>query len=59
MEHSNELFAAAVAAGYLYASGLPVRFTAKEAADLVDQVLAGPVDVRALAAVLKDWTERS
>jgi hypothetical protein len=37
LEHSNELFGATVAAGYLHASGLPVRFTTKEAADLADQ----------------------
>lgn len=36
LEHSNELFGATVAAGYLHASGLPVRFTAKEAADLAE-----------------------
>lgn len=59
LEHSNELFGATVAAGYLHASGLPVRFTAKEAADLADQVSAGQVDVRALAAALKEWTERT
>ncbi|WP_327731319.1 fic family toxin-antitoxin system, toxin component [Streptomyces sp. NBC_00487] len=59
LEHSNDLFGATVAAGYLHASGLPVRFTAKEAADLADQVAAGQVDVRALAAALKEWTERA
>ncbi|WP_420802707.1 fic family toxin-antitoxin system, toxin component [Streptomyces cavernae] len=59
LEHSNELFGATVAVGYLHASGLAVRFTAKEAADLADQVSAGNVDVRALAAALKEWTERS
>ncbi|MFH8701888.1 hypothetical protein [Streptomyces chartreusis] len=53
LEHSNELFGATVAAGYLHASGLPVRFTAKEAADLADQVSTGQVDVRALAGALK------
>ncbi|MGW9024086.1 fic family toxin-antitoxin system, toxin component [Streptomyces sp. NPDC055722] len=59
LEHSNELFAATVAVGYLHASGLPVQVTAKEAADLADQVLAGHMNVRALAAALKEWTERS
>ncbi|MEU4493737.1 hypothetical protein AB0F96_09870 [Streptomyces sp. NPDC023998] len=52
-------FGATVAAGYLHASGLPVRFTAKEAADLADQVSAGHLDVRAPATALKEWTERS
>ncbi|MEJ8640105.1 fic family toxin-antitoxin system, toxin component [Streptomyces sp. MS2.AVA.5] len=59
LEHSNQLFGATVAAGYLHASGLPVRFTAKEAADLAEQVSAGRLDVRALAAALKEWTGRS
>ncbi|MFF4763201.1 fic family toxin-antitoxin system, toxin component [Streptomyces sp. NPDC001292] len=58
LEHSNELFGATVAAGYLHASGLPLRFTAKEAADLADHVSAGNVDVPALAVALKEWTER-
>ncbi|MER5228073.1 MULTISPECIES: hypothetical protein [Streptomyces] len=58
LEHSNEFFGAAAAAGYLHASGLPVRFTAKEAADLAEQVSAGLVDVRSLAGALKQWTER-
>jgi len=59
LEHSNELFAATVASGYLYASGFSVGVTAKGAADLADQVSAGHVDVRALAAALKEWTEGS
>ncbi|MBZ9645348.1 fic family toxin-antitoxin system, toxin component [Streptomyces sp. PSKA30] len=58
LEHSNELFGVTVAAGYLHASGLPARFSAKEAADLAEQVSAGHVDVRALATALKEWTER-
>lgn len=59
LEHSNQLFGAAVAVGYLTASGLLVRFTAKEAADLAEQVVAGQIDVRALSNALKEWTERS
>ncbi|MBT2511317.1 hypothetical protein J7I98_36980 [Streptomyces sp. ISL-98] len=55
---ATSLFGATVAASYLHASGLPVRFTAKEAADLAEQVSAGHVDVRALATALKEWTER-
>ncbi|MFD8423488.1 hypothetical protein [Streptomyces sp. NPDC059466] len=58
LEHSNELFGAAVAVGYLHASGLSARILAKEAADVAEQVAAGPLDVRALAVVLRDWTER-
>ncbi|GGM21222.1 hypothetical protein GCM10010129_76880 [Streptomyces fumigatiscleroticus] len=57
LEHSNALFGVTVAVGYLHASGLAVRFTTKEAADLAERVTAGDVDVRALAAVLKEWAE--
>jgi prophage maintenance system killer protein len=56
LEHSNELYAVAVAAAYLHASGHPVRVTSKEAGDLVEQVVDGRADVREIAAVLKDWT---
>jgi death-on-curing protein len=58
LEHSNEFFAAAAAAGYLHASGIPIRVTTKEAADLAEQVTAGRLDVRGLAEALKGWTER-
>jgi death-on-curing protein len=58
LEHSNALLGVTVAAGYLHASGRPARFTAKEAADLAEQVTAGHVDVRVLADTLKEWTER-
>ncbi|MFD5771616.1 fic family toxin-antitoxin system, toxin component [Streptomyces sp. NPDC127049] len=56
LEHSNELFALAVSVGYLRASGQAVEFTGQEAIDLVDGVVAGEVDVRQIAAVLKNWT---
>ncbi|MEV5454254.1 fic family toxin-antitoxin system, toxin component [Streptomyces sp. NPDC057245] len=56
LEHSNELFAAAVAAAYLHASGQPVRVATKEAADLVQQVADRQLDVRQIAAALKEWT---
>ncbi|WP_405444375.1 fic family toxin-antitoxin system, toxin component [Streptomyces avidinii] len=56
LEHSNELFAAAVAAAYLNASGLPVNVTTKEAVDLVERVAGGQVDVREIASSLKNWT---
>ncbi|MFJ5712743.1 fic family toxin-antitoxin system, toxin component [Streptomyces sp. NPDC093105] len=55
LEHSNELFALAVAAGYLQASGQPVTFTSQDAIDLVDEVLAGEAGVRQIAGVLKTW----
>ncbi|MFD5930244.1 MULTISPECIES: fic family toxin-antitoxin system, toxin component [unclassified Streptomyces] len=56
LEHSNELFAAAVAAGYLHASGLPVNVTTKEAGDLIEQVADGRPDVREIASSLREWT---
>lgn len=56
LEHSNELFAATVAASYLHASGHPVSVTTKEAADLVEQVASGQLDVRQIASSLRDWT---
>ncbi|MFD9791397.1 fic family toxin-antitoxin system, toxin component [Streptomyces sp. NPDC059070] len=58
LEHSNALFGVTVAAGYMHASGCPARFSAKEAADLAEQVTAGAVDIRVLADTLKEWTER-
>ncbi|MBW8705341.1 hypothetical protein MBT84_37645 [Streptomyces sp. MBT84] len=56
-DHGTRL--APVAVGYQYTSGLPVRVTAKEAADLAAQVSAGDVDARTLAAAVKEWTEYS
>ncbi|WP_328765418.1 MULTISPECIES: fic family toxin-antitoxin system, toxin component [unclassified Streptomyces] len=58
LEHSNELFAASVAAAYLHASGLPVDVTTKEAIDLVERVSGGQVDVRQIASILADWTRQ-
>ncbi|MFI9311481.1 fic family toxin-antitoxin system, toxin component [Streptomyces triculaminicus] len=56
LEHSNELFAAAVTAAYLHASGHPVNATTKEVVDLVEQVAAGHADVRHIASSLKEWS---
>lgn len=56
LEHSNELFAATVAAAYLSASGIKVSVTTKEAADLVEQVADGRLGVREIASSLKEWT---
>ncbi|MFI8421139.1 fic family toxin-antitoxin system, toxin component [Streptomyces sp. NPDC085479] len=56
LEHSNELFAVAVAAAYLHASGHPVSVDSEDAIALVDQVLAGNADVRRIAADLKSWS---
>ncbi|MGW7579162.1 fic family toxin-antitoxin system, toxin component [Streptomyces sp. NPDC054765] len=56
LEHSNELFAATVAAGYLRASGRPVKVTTEQAADLVAQSASGQLCVRDIAAALRTWT---
>jgi prophage maintenance system killer protein len=55
LEHSNELYAAAVAAAFLHASGHPVKVTTDQAADLVEQAAAGQLDVRQIAAALQTW----
>ncbi|WP_405861724.1 fic family toxin-antitoxin system, toxin component [Streptomyces sp. NBC_00090] len=55
LEHSNELYGVVVAAAYLHACGYPVSVTADEAIDLVERVAEGRIDVRAVAAVLKEW----
>ncbi|NEA53485.1 fic family toxin-antitoxin system, toxin component [Streptomyces sp. SID13666] len=57
LEHSNLLYAASVAVAYLTASGHPVKVTATEAGDLVDQVDSGQLDVRQIAAILRGWTQ--
>ncbi|WP_435851115.1 fic family toxin-antitoxin system, toxin component [Streptomyces roseolus] len=57
LEHSNELFAVAVAAAYLHASGHPVDVTSEDAISLVDRVLTGEADAREVAATLKTWAE--
>ncbi|WP_432129381.1 hypothetical protein [Streptomyces sp. bgisy082] len=44
------------AAAYLHACGQPVSVTAEEAIDLVEQVTEGRIDVRQVAAVLREWS---
>ncbi|MCX5395242.1 fic family toxin-antitoxin system, toxin component [Streptomyces sp. NPDC006482] len=56
LEHSNELYGVVVAAAYLHACGHPVSVTAEEAIDLVERVAESRIDVRQVAAVLKEWT---
>ena len=56
LEHSNELFALAVASAYLHASGHPVSVTAKEVGDLVEQVADGRLGVRQIASAMRQWT---
>ncbi|MCX5206093.1 fic family toxin-antitoxin system, toxin component [Streptomyces sp. NBC_00237] len=55
LEHSNELFAAAVSAAYLHGSRLRVSVDTKAAMDLVEQVRGG-LDVRQIAVALREWT---
>ncbi|MFE6225825.1 fic family toxin-antitoxin system, toxin component [Streptomyces sp. NPDC057854] len=56
LEHSNELFALAVATGYLHASGHRPTLTSHDAVDLIDKTKAGAIGVRQIAAVLKAHT---
>ncbi|MFF4174134.1 fic family toxin-antitoxin system, toxin component [Streptomyces sp. NPDC001744] len=55
LEHSNELYAAAVAAAFLTASGRPVKASTEQAVDLVKKTASG-LDVRDVAAALTTWT---
>ncbi|MGW0552463.1 fic family toxin-antitoxin system, toxin component [Streptomyces altiplanensis] len=55
LEHSNELFAAMVAAAYLQASGQQVKITTQDAADLVAAVTDGRLTVRDTAAAVRNW----
>jgi len=49
------LWGVVVAAAYLHACGYPVEVTAEAAIDLVERVAEGRIDVRQVAAVLKEW----
>ncbi|RST16992.1 fic family toxin-antitoxin system, toxin component [Streptomyces sp. WAC05374] len=55
LEHSNALYACAVAYGYLVASGLDVAASPERVRDLARLVKAG-ADVRAVAAELRGWS---
>ncbi|WP_432127500.1 hypothetical protein [Streptomyces sp. bgisy082] len=55
LEHSNELYAATVAAAFLKASGRPVKVGAGQLVDLLKQTGNG-LDVRDIAAALTTWT---
>ncbi|MEU7700404.1 MULTISPECIES: fic family toxin-antitoxin system, toxin component [unclassified Streptomyces] len=57
LEHSNELYGVVVAAAYLHACGQPVSATSDEIIDLVEQVAESLIDVRQVAAVLKEWSD--
>ncbi|MET9433134.1 fic family toxin-antitoxin system, toxin component [Streptomyces sp. NPDC006551] len=56
LEHSNALFASAVAYGYLVASGLKVVTSPEQVRDLARLVKDGEADVRAIADELRRWS---
>ncbi|GAA4929146.1 fic family toxin-antitoxin system, toxin component [Streptomyces coeruleoprunus] len=56
LEHSNALYASAVAYGYLVASGLRVATSPELIRDLARLVKSGRADVRSIAAELQRWT---
>ncbi|WP_331740608.1 fic family toxin-antitoxin system, toxin component (plasmid) [Streptomyces cyaneofuscatus] len=55
LEHSNELYAATVAAAFLKTSGHPVKVSVDQAADLVEAAANG-LDIREIASALSAWT---
>lgn len=57
LEHSNAMFASAVAYGYLVASGLKVVTSPEQVRDLARLVKEGKADVHAVADELRQWSE--
>ncbi|WP_327120938.1 fic family toxin-antitoxin system, toxin component [Streptomyces sp. NBC_01341] len=56
LEHSNAMFASAVAYGYLVASGTKVITSPEQVRDLARLVKEGKADVRAIADELRRWS---
>ncbi|MFJ8753063.1 fic family toxin-antitoxin system, toxin component [Streptomyces sp. NPDC102441] len=56
LEHSNAMFASAVAYGYLVASGLKVITSPEQVRDLARLVKEGKADVRSIADELRRWS---
>ena len=56
LEHSNAMFASAVAYGYLVACGLKVVTSPVQVRDLARLVKEGKADVRTIADELRQWT---
>lgn len=56
LEHSNAMFASAVAYGYLVASGLKVITSPEQVRDLARLVKEGKADVRSIAEELRRWS---
>ncbi|MDQ0945043.1 fic family toxin-antitoxin system, toxin component [Streptomyces sp. NPDC019443] len=57
LEHSNAMFASAVAYGYLVASGLKVVTSPVQVRDLARLVKEGKADVRTIADELRQWSQ--
>ena len=56
LEHSNAMFASAVAYGYLVASGLKVITSPEQVRDLARLAKEGKADVRVIAEELRQWS---
>ncbi|MCM2391663.1 fic family toxin-antitoxin system, toxin component [Streptomyces albipurpureus] len=56
LEHSNALYASAVAYGYLVASGEPVHTSPERVRDLARLVKEGKAGVRVIADELRLWS---
>ncbi|AWK09296.1 fic family toxin-antitoxin system, toxin component [Streptomyces spongiicola] len=57
LEHSNAMFAMAVAYGYLVASGLRVAVSAESVRDLARLVKDGKTGVHGIARELRGWVQ--
>lgn len=57
LEHSNAMFASAVAYGYLIASGLRVVASPERVRDLARLIKDGRADVTSIAEELRGWSE--
>ncbi|MEV0095470.1 fic family toxin-antitoxin system, toxin component [Streptomyces sp. NPDC050738] len=56
LEHSNAMFASAVAYGYLVACGLKVATSPEQVRDLARLVKQDKADVRTIADELRQWS---
>ncbi|GGY87293.1 fic family toxin-antitoxin system, toxin component [Streptomyces nitrosporeus] len=56
LEHSNAMFASAVAYGYLIASGEKITTSPEQVRDLARLVKEGKADVRGIAEELRGWS---
>lgn len=56
LEHSNAMFASAVAYGYLVACGLKIVTSPEQVRDLAQLVKQDKADVRTIADELRQWS---